>query len=301
MKYAVIDIGSNSVRLVIYKVENQKIKTMLSEKNTAGLNNDIEDKKLTKKGMKKLIRILNDFNEIILNFPDIKIYAFATAALRKAKNQAEILDQVKAATNIDIDIISGEKEANLGYKGLVSGFALERGINIDIGGASTELLFYENQEIKAAHSLNHGSLSLFSQYVAAIVPTKKEMKAIEATFQKALDALPKSPTSYPEITGIGGSIRAIRALASEYFPNYKEEDPLSLQALEELKKKLTKNDPTTVKKLLKAKASRVHTVGPALGILTTIMKQFSAEKIHIADSGIREGYLNWKLEENRAK
>ena len=174
--YGVIDIGSNTMRLNIYEYTDDNLNLMLSKKITAGLAGYVNKKgDLTKKGINKATRSLNEFQMILDHIVDIdETYTFATASLRNINNSEEATTIIEKNTNLEIDIISGEEEATLDYVGASMILTLNDGLLIDIGGGSTELVLYKKGEIAKAVSLPFGSLSLSNQYVAEFLPTEKE-------------------------------------------------------------------------------------------------------------------------------
>ena len=93
--YCVIDIGSNTIRLVVYRVDDGKIKAILNNKYTAGLAGYVDDKNfMSQKGINKLITILKEFKEVIAALPDCRVYPFATASLRNIVNTEQVLELV---------------------------------------------------------------------------------------------------------------------------------------------------------------------------------------------------------------
>lgn len=87
MKYAVIDVGSNTVRLSAYRVENKKFEQLFTVKETVGLAGYIKEKKMSEEGMEQAARTLNRFKRILNQFDIDRVWVFATASLRNIKNQ----------------------------------------------------------------------------------------------------------------------------------------------------------------------------------------------------------------------
>ncbi len=292
MKYGIIDIGSNTIRLNLYLVkENKEIVSLLNKKTVAGLSTYINDGHMTKKGADKLIRVLKNYLNICNHFEIDGVFSFATAALRNAKNSKEVLEYVEKSVNHKIDLISGEKEAHFGYLGIKKDFNLNTGYIIDIGGGSIEITIVEKDKIIFSKSLKEGHLSLYKKYVSRIFPTEKEAKAISKDIKKLLkiNKVPRLDKSYP-FYGVGGTIRATGNVSMEIF-DLPSNSYLQIDTVKKLEYKLKKVDPKIMNTLLQVVPERVHTITPGVIALLEIVKYLRASEINISRNGAREGYL----------
>src|SRR5690606_27929783 len=140
-RYGIIDIGSNSIRLVIYeKTEHDAYRVVDGSKRAARLSSKVTDQgALSQEGIDLLIETLAVFQLVAAQHNLSKIVPLATAAIRNASNQSEIIAQVKAATGLDIRILSGLEEAEYGFLGMINSIAIQDGFLLDIGGGSSEL------------------------------------------------------------------------------------------------------------------------------------------------------------------
>ena len=295
MKYALVDIGSNTIRLTIYDLnKDDEPVNIMNKKVVAGLASYMIHGEMTRKGIDKLVKTLNSFNRILKHFKADTVYVFATASLRNVSNRENILKEVKEKTNIEIDLISGEDEAYLGYLGAMDLFNLEKGVTIDIGGGSTEIAVYDGGKIKSEKSLDEGSLSLYSKFVKDILPKKTEAQLIKYHINKKLDKVEREKNC-KNMVGVGGTIRACRNLISELYPETYIENVVSKKDLKKIKKKILEKNPEIIDLILKICPSGVHTLTPGLIALIEIMKKFKVNRIFVSDNGVREGYLKWKL------
>ena len=146
--YAIIDIGSNSMRLTVYKIKDNKFKILFKEKSMAGLASYVENGCLNQDGITRACEGLLDFKNTLemLGLLD-RVYVFATASLRNIVNTDDAVAKITAATGFPIDVISGQEEAMLGYIEMMQQYPVTSGAAIDIGGASTELSVFANQAI----------------------------------------------------------------------------------------------------------------------------------------------------------
>lgn len=211
-KFAIIDIGSNTMRLVIYRNErNGRVKEIENIKTVARLRNHLDDRAyLDKTGMNILISTLKNFEEIT-NYHDIQnINAVATATIRHAKNQHEILENIQTCTNLDIKILSDYEEAYYGFLAVINSTSITEGITIDVGGGSTEVTYFRDRKLINYHSFPFGALSLRKQFLEGPVPTAEELMKLTAYLHEEINAIKwiKDMGGVP-IIGIGGSARSI--------------------------------------------------------------------------------------------
>ena len=116
--YSVIDIGSNTIRLTVYQVEEGQIQTVFHEKSTAGLAGYVTEKgKLSRAGIERAITALERFQSILQKLSIEQVAVFATASLRNIVNTDEALECIERRTGFRVEVISGEKEALLDYVG----------------------------------------------------------------------------------------------------------------------------------------------------------------------------------------
>lgn len=289
--YAVVDIGSNTVRLKIYKSQNKKIIPIMDKKNFLKLVSKVDEEgNIKEEAILSLIETLNDFKYIV-NILKIKdFYVFATEALRSAKNKGDILKRINDELQISINIITGEEEALYDYYGIRAYTEVNSGILVDIGGGSTELVFFKADEVLGKYSIPVGSLNSYSKYVFDTYPTKKEANKIENQVLHYLEQINKPTFEFKQIIGVGGTIRALRKFKSEQVSSLIDFEI----SYDDIKSwfKMSKNEPKEWNiEVLNSVPERVFTLTTGLIILKTIMKYFKIDKILISEYGVREGYL----------
>lgn len=292
MKYGIIDIGSNTIRLNMYLVDEKKnMVSLANKKYVAGMVSYVNKGYLTKKGADKLVSILKELILLCDVFGVDEVYPFATASLRNIKNSKEVLEYVNRKANTKIDLVSGKEEANLGYLGIIQEYQLVDGYILDIGGGSTEITLIEDEKIAFSNSLKLGSLSLMESYCKGIFPTKSEAKKMQDKIKRNLKKydIPKTKKT-PEVYGIGGTIRACGKVSKELFdlPGANE---LDIDVIENLYDKLIVQKPHAIKQVLQVNPARIHTIIPGMIILREILKYLKAKNLFISNKGAREGYL----------
>lgn len=141
MKFAIVDLGSNTIRLSVYNtLPEGGFDLLFSEKEMAGLVSYVHGGVLSPEGIQRACGAIRDFQALLRQFDLDAPHVFATASLRNIRNTEEAVEQIRAATGVGVDVISGELEARLGYYGARTATDLQDGAMFDIGGGSAEVL-----------------------------------------------------------------------------------------------------------------------------------------------------------------
>lgn len=298
----VIDIGSNSARMAIFKktsrygfhlIHELKSKVRISEGSYE------HNSYLQPQAMKRALIALKNFKQVSQSFKSRKLICIATSAIRDAPNNMEFIREVKKECSIDIKIINGTKEAFFGAIACANLIHKASGITIDIGGGSTELACINNRNIKDMVSLNLGSIrlkELFFDHNKIEEAYRYTKKYVRTGSKSIIDFCHKSGLSNKlNVFGIGGSIRA--------YAKYKMSKlsyPLNFLHGYELNAKDIIQD---INKIVHANAqelldmgienSRIDSIRPGLLILQVILEELQAHKLIISGVGVREGvFLN---------
>lgn len=293
MIYGIIDLGSNTIRLSIYKCENKEINLLLNKKTMAGIAGYVENGSLSKEGIEKACDVLVSYKKIIDNFDIKNISVFATASLRNIVNTDEAVYAIKQKSGFDVNILSGVEEGICDFAGAIHQVNLKEGMLIDVGGGSTEIVIFKEKEILKVFSMPIGSLNLYSNYVSNLIPTSDEKKQMKNAILMELDKINGiKDKEYELICGVGGSIRATCALNNKIFGNAEQNNGvIDVPDIKKIIKIFNNTEKETLQKILKVVPDRIHTVIPGMVILNTIAKYFESKKIFVSNYGVREGYL----------
>lgn len=284
---AVIDIGSNSIRMSIYETKGQEIKRLLHQKRMTGLIGYVEDGRMPREGLEVVCSVLRDFEKILYNLHVNQVAVFSTASLRNIENTEEAVRYIAEQTGIQVDVISGKEEAMLDFVGVTKLLNQESGLVVDIGGGSTELVAFEARQAKGAVSLPMGSLNVYKKFVNDILPKRRERRQIKAYVQAEIRALAAwKGYQTKTICGVGGTLRAAGELNKKILGQ--DENSLCAEDIKEILKKLEKDGK---RYLLRFVPERIHTMIPGLLILEGVIESFGCKRIEISRYGVREGYL----------
>lgn len=281
-KFGVIDIGSNTVRGVLYG----------GGENPTALNNiafqsdilkDTFENKLSAEG---IFNLCSSIEKIKKEFGMNKnIFAFATSAMRDVNNFSDVFETVKEKTGVEIELISGDKEAEYDYLALRSVNNEEYGIGVDLGGGSAQVVAFEGEELKEFVSMPIGVKRVRNMFCKDVIPNKEEISEIEKYIAEQLYGI---KARNKNIWFMGGTAKAI-AKAAKKLQEKDEVTPEIIDALFEI----TSNNIPLLMNIFKYDTMPVGFV-----VMKNICTNLGGERIYVTDAGVRDGYV-MKLTEGR--
>lgn len=291
MYYGIIDLGSNTVRLMIFNiVSDEPLTSIYNKREVLGLAGYINpDGSLSREGLDLAILTVNRFKEISEKLKVDKLFVLATAAIRNATNSNYIVQELSQQTNLEINLLSGDEEALAGFRGIKYEFNPKKGLIVDIGGGSTEITVFNKDTIEQQASMPYGSLNTKMKFVNDILPTKEEQSKINQVIYETIISYGIKKVSVNTIYGVGGTLKAARKLTSKLIR--KKPDYLTKKDISKLIEILDPENENTKITLTNYIPDRVHTILPGLVIIKTIFEYFDAKRLYIAKNGIREGFL----------
>ena len=298
MHYGLIDLGSNTVRLVIYKFNQNRYIKVFDEKSYLGILNFIENNHLTLDGIEKLKSILKYMYGHIKLVGCINYWCFATASLRNLDNLEEVLQNVRQDVGLVILPLSGEEEAYYDYISLKNSLLATSFIGCDIGGGSAQIVKCTDKELITSTSLPIGSLRMYKDYVEGFFPDKDEKQKITAYIEKHLDLYKFiSNNSHTTLYAMGGTARGVAKLHQEMSKsnNSIHGYTLTLEDLKTMQKVISNLGVHGAKIISKVLPERMLTIIPGMIVLQTLAKKMNVSQIVVLKKGIREGFLIEKL------
>ncbi len=291
MKYGAIDIGTNAARLLIGEVVHDSgrsfVKKISYTRIPLRLGDDVFS--LGRIDVKKKLNLINTMKafEIITDIFEVKkLKAYATSAMREAENAAQIVTDIKSATGIDLNIISGAEEANV-ILGTFMLLDFDKGrpfVVIDVGGGSTEINIFKKGEKVGSKSFKVGTLRMLRGKINSGV-----WGEITAWISDYL-----LPFEEYLIFGTGGNINKAHKLLA-HGPN----DAASIEELTRLKNELESLDLSERMKKFQLRPDRADVIVPALEIYTNILANFKSKLIHVPKVGLSDGMVyQMYLQEN---
>jgi exopolyphosphatase/guanosine-5'-triphosphate,3'-diphosphate pyrophosphatase len=295
MRYTVVDIGSNTMRMSVYDDRNGTMRHIMSEKELIGLIGYTADGVLSDEGILRVTETLHDFKETSDAIGSDVFSAFATAGLRNIKNTQHAADIIRERTGVSVSIISGEEEARLDFVGAYKGVNLDCGLMVDMGGGSTELVRFCGAHIENSVSLPFGSLYLYKNFVREILPNDGELKKIGTFVSEQLESIEWLTGIGDNLCLIGGTSRAAARLRQEFFDHKQSElQGFSFDAndISSLLKQIKGSKRKSSRVITRVTPERLHTILPGLCAFSRIIKRAGCKTITISRNGVREGYLH---------
>lgn len=277
--YAIIDIGSNSVRLMLWaggKILSKSLKTTRLGENLALLGALSED------AIERTAHAVEEFAESARS-RGAQVFAFATAAVRSSTNGNRFVERVKELSGLDVDVVSGEREAQLALFGALGE---EDGGVIDIGGASTEIVARERGAVTFLRSLPLGAVRIRD----ACGEDREAMnRFIEREF---CFPAPKLPDRCIVIGGTATALAALKLGLEPYDPEKVDGCPLTLCEAGELADRLL-SLPVEARRSLKGMdVRRADIIAGGAYLLKTVMQKLRLKCVSVSDRDNLEGYLH---------
>lgn len=290
MRYAAIDIGSNAVRLLIADII-QNNKTISFKKNTLirvplRLGDDaFLDKLISPNKTDELIKTMVAFRNLIDVYKVTDYLACATSAMREAKNGNLIVEKIKAQAGLDLEIVEGQREANIIYASHIEQ-SLDRKKNylyIDVGGGSTELSVFSNGELISSRSFNLGGIRILDN------------QDKDETWIEMKEWVKNMAQSYKNLSGIGtgGNINKLFKMAEG-----KDGCPITFTKLRELYSYLNSFSLKDRINVLGLNQDRADVIIPACEIYLTVMKWGGVKQIFVPRVGLVDGLIQLMIDKN---
>lgn len=286
MEKAAIDIGTNSTRLLI--MDTERLQRVLKRVAITRLGEDLDSGFLRPEPMERTLNVIKEYVNEAEGYGIIP-RAFATSAVRDAKNQKEFCGMVKEAAGIDIEVIDGCTEAELGFIGASALFPKdELKLVVDIGGGSTEFM-KGRRDILSRFSLNMGSVRFTERFTA----TGNLPGLYEAT-EKLLNPFLNKIKGADRMIGIGGTITSLAAVSMklDVYEEAKVQGYYSdIREIRRLRELFCVTSAEEMKKVKGLQRGREDIILAGTAILEKILDMLKADGIYVSDWDNLEGYL----------
>lgn len=285
MKIAAIDIGSNSVRLMMWADGKTLYKTLNTTRLGEGL---VSAGAMTQSAIARTAAAVRDFAARAKEEGAERVFAFATAAVRSASNRADFLKAVREEAGIEVDVISGEEEARIGILGALG--CGDGGI-IDVGGASTEITLQRSGERLYSHSANVGTVRLYDA-------CGRDKAALSRYISGAIAEYGSVPAQGLTMYAIGGTATTMAAVAlglEKYDPSKTDGAQITLEQAGRMADMLLSLPVEEVKKVKGMEPRRADVIGGGCLLMCSIMSMLGADKIVVSEKDNLEGYVLSRL------
>ncbi|SJZ50584.1 Ppx/GppA phosphatase family protein [Sediminibacterium ginsengisoli] len=284
MRLAAIDIGSNAARLLIVDVTTDAAGTpMFNKLNLVRvplrLGFDVFEKgEISKEKRGMVLQTMKAYSHLLNAYQVEHTIACATSAMRDARNSADLIRKIRLETGLSIEIISGDLEASLIYENHVAEHMdpLHSYLYIDVGGGSTELTFFADDQLVFKDSFNIGTIRLLKQMVD------------DSMWDNMKNHIKQKTKGYKKIVaiGTGGNINKVFSLSKK-----KDGKPLPAELLKDYYKELSSVSLEERMRIYKFREDRADVIVPALQIYINVMRWADADEIYVPKIGLVDGLV----------
>ena len=295
MRIAAMDLGTNTFRILIGELSNGRLKEIYRETNITRLGEGLNQTNVINgNAVTRSVTILKKYRKLIKQYDAQKVLAAGTSAFRNAVNAKTLVKYFNDETGINIDIISGDKEAELTVAGVIKSMELPltRFYHLDIGGGSTEISFINNGKIELSKSLELGVVSLAEDHSLKNAPLTEISKYVRKKISDSINTGIEANNNLPLVATSGTPIviACILSSLSEFKPALVNEMKISTEQVNEIKSILVKdNNSGKLDKYGKLLKGREDLIVPGTVILSETMKYLGNDCMIISDSGLLEG------------
>ncbi len=311
MRIAAIDIGTNSVHMIVVQVQpNQSFEIVDREKEMVRLGSGgLGGRALTESSMMAALQVLSKFRRLAESHDVDEIIAAATSAVREAQNGCEFLNTVRQQTGIRVRVISGTEEARLIHRAAVYGVDLAGGsaVVVDIGGGSVELVRGTASQAQVAQSAKLGVIRLTEQFVRSdpLAPRdeRRLTKYINAELSEATQRI--TDAGYDQVIGTSGTILSLgqiaisetRVVGSDELRNRR----ISAKQIRHVRQQLSAMTLAERLRIPGLDPRRADLAVAGSVLLDTILKRLGAKELVLCDLALREGLALDYIRKNQAR
>lgn len=297
---AAIDIGTNTVLLLVAEVKDGVIKTIHEEHRVPRLGKGVDaDKNINQDATQRVISVLKEYRQLLSDdFPAVEsVTVTATSAVRDAGNREQFMEEVQNETGFTIRLLSGNEEAEWTAAGALSVLeeVPDNVLIIDIGGGSTEIAILSDLDLVDAHSFDMGSVRFTERFLKNDPPTEKQIKACRNEIMNLLDDRPFEANKDSELVGVAGTVTSLAGMSlglKDYNPEEINGYVLTLGQIQSFIEEFaaTSSDKMLDKYPVYLKGrSDIFLAG--MLILEGFMKQLGLRELIVSTGGIRHGAI----------
>jgi exopolyphosphatase/guanosine-5'-triphosphate,3'-diphosphate pyrophosphatase len=298
-RLAVIDLGSNSFRLVVFTwVEDSWFRLSDEIHETVRIGEGLEETgKLAKEPMERALETVDLYAHFCRATGIDNVVAVATSAIRDADNRGEFLER----SALDVQVLSTEEEAFFGYLAAVNSTTLTNGVALDIGGGSMQLTLVRDREGRDMRSWPFGAVRMTERFLARESVKTKHIKTLREHVGAALDEVPWLAKG-GDLTGIGGTVRNLgtAAMLREELPAFGVQGyPLRKKLLDEMVDDFAEMSPAERGKVPGIKPERGDLILAGALVVQAVMEAGGFDTLEVTEAGLREGVFFSRLLKHR--
>ena len=284
---AVIDVGSNSVRLVIYRVDGRAIWTVYNEKALAGLGRDLPATgRLSPEGVETAITAIRRFRALLDGWRAEDVMAAATAAVREAADGPAFLRRVREETGLAVRVLTGEEEARYAALGVLAGEPDAEGVVGDLGGSSLELVRLNGDGAQDGATLPLGPFALGAPRTLDLDRTRRVVEAALAPHASRF-----ASRHFHAVGGAWRNLALFQMELADYPLRIAHQYEMSRADALEVSRLVAHQSRASLERMQGLSKKRIETLPYSAIVLETLIERLGVERIIISAFGVREGLL----------
>ena len=293
-RVAVIDMGSNSFRLVVFQYEPGSWWSLADEireatRVSAGMG---EEGVLQPEPMDRALHTAAVFSSFLRASGVERVHPIATSAIRDAANRDELLRAIREQTGLEVRVISGAEEAWYGYLAIVNSLTLADGFGIDVGGGSVQLMRIEDRRLAEAESVRLGAVRVSEAFLPGEEASSKQLKALRKHVARTIDEFEWWTGGDRRLAGVGGTIRNLATAVQKRLelPDVDVQGfQLTREALEELIELLADKPASKRGSVRGIKPDRGDVILGGAVVVAAAMEHGGFDAVEVTEAGLREG------------
>jgi exopolyphosphatase / guanosine-5'-triphosphate,3'-diphosphate pyrophosphatase len=294
-RLAVIDLGSNSFRLVVFSHTDAwwKRTDEIYEPVRVGEHQEA-DGPLQPEPMERALETIELFAHFCRATGIERVRPLATSAIRQASNRKAFLRAAHKRSGLEVDVLSGEEEARYGYLAVVNSTTLTDGVALDLGGGSMQLTRVIDRRARDAQSWRLGAVVTTERFLPTDRVKPKQLKALREHVRTELQSAPWLAKAPRNLAGIGGTVRNLAGtvMMAENLPSFGVQGfMLRREALDALVETLAALTPAERRRVPGVKPERADLILAGAVVVQTVMDVGGFDELEVTEEGLREGVL----------
>lgn len=297
-KIGIIDLGSNSARLVIVNLFEEGYFMVVDElKESVRLGQDMErDGFLKPQRVAETVKTLRMFKRLCDVSGVTRIIGVATEAVRRAKNQRSFLDEIQTSCGVKLRVLSAEEEAVLVYRGVINTMDIPKGVILEIGGGSTKIIYYNRRNMLRFATIPFGAVTLTDLFSSDELRPEEQAAKMEEFFLEKLNEVDWLGEIDPDaqMIGVGGSFRnlfKINKMVHKYPLDTVHNFNLLTEDFYHVYDMIKVLDLDKKKKIKGLSAARADILPAAFAVIKTFVQRLNFDNFTFSGSGLREGIM----------
>ncbi len=296
--FAAIDCGTNAIRLLIARVDGNHVTDLVREMRTVRLGEGVDTSgEFSEAALERTFAATREYAELLDNYDVKRIRFIATSASRDVTNRDAFSAGIKTILGVEPEVISGDEEAELSYRGALSGLDIKGSVLVaDIGGGSTEFVTALPNGSLVSRSVNIGCVRMTERHLHSDPPTQQEIACTVSDIDNHIEEIKRTVPINSEtiFTGLAGSVTTVTAMAlglSEYDANAIHGSIVSREQVESVTDELLQMNHKERANLGFMHPGRVDIIGGGALVLRESMRLLGFDKVLVSEKDLLDGVV----------